>query len=248
MDDEQNGISKIRSGINMYILLISICCFILSGCNVEKQEHNSGVVNIEDSTIVWMTTDSEIDYLIKFDKADSYSSSLTFNDKTVLLYQNIKVDSKLFQIKTDITKGKSLNFFYLNGKKVLNIEHKIDYIRVGVDSLDSNDTVPKRILDEVKVAIDFIPATKSSESYFWLILGLTAQLLFTSRMVVQWVASERASKSVVPILFWYLSLAGSTLLLSYSIYKQDPVFIIGQSFGFIVYIRNLILIKRKGTT
>ncbi len=79
---------------------------------------------------------------------------------------------------------------------------------------------------------------------FWVILGLVAQLAFTGRFLVQWIASERAGQSIVPISFWYLSLLGSAGLLFYAIVRADPVFILGQSFGSIVYIRNLMLIYR----
>lgn len=80
---------------------------------------------------------------------------------------------------------------------------------------------------------------------FWLILGLIAQGLFSARFLVQWIASERARKSVMPVVFWHLSIAGSVLLLAYAIYRKDPVFILGQSAGLIVYIRNLYLIWRE---
>ena len=80
---------------------------------------------------------------------------------------------------------------------------------------------------------------------FWLVLGFIAQLMFTSRFVVQWIASERAGKSIMPLSFWLLSMAGSTLLLIYAIHRLDPVFILGQSTGCIVYIRNLMLLKKE---
>lgn len=79
----------------------------------------------------------------------------------------------------------------------------------------------------------------------WLIIGFTAQILFFSRFLVQWIASERAGKSVVPIAFWFLSLGGGGLLLSYAIFRKDPVFILGQSVGFIIYSRNLHLIFKE---
>lgn len=79
---------------------------------------------------------------------------------------------------------------------------------------------------------------------FWIILGFVAQLAFTGRFLVQWIASERAGRSIVPVSFWYLSLLGSTGLLAYAVIRADPVFILGQSFGSIVYIRNLMLIYR----
>jgi len=79
----------------------------------------------------------------------------------------------------------------------------------------------------------------------WVIVGLIAQAAFTGRFLVQWIASERSGKSVVPISFWYLSLAGSSGLLLYAIVRTDPVFILGQSFGLFVYSRNLALIYRE---
>jgi lipid-A-disaccharide synthase-like uncharacterized protein len=73
----------------------------------------------------------------------------------------------------------------------------------------------------------------------WLLLGLVAQALFTGRFLVQWIASERAGRSVVPIAFWFFSIGGGLLLLVYALYRRDPVFIAGQLFGVIVYARNL---------
>ena len=78
----------------------------------------------------------------------------------------------------------------------------------------------------------------------WLAIGFLGQLLFTSRFLVQWIASERRRQSIVPTAFWWLSLGGATLLLAYAIYRRDPVFILGQAFGFVVYTRNLVLIAR----
>jgi lipid-A-disaccharide synthase-like uncharacterized protein len=78
----------------------------------------------------------------------------------------------------------------------------------------------------------------------WLILGFTGQAVFTGRFVLQWLYSEFKRRSVIPVGFWYLSMLGSALLLIYAIYREDPVFIIGQSFGLVVYLRNLQLIAR----
>ncbi|MBW2181763.1 MAG: lipid-A-disaccharide synthase N-terminal domain-containing protein [Deltaproteobacteria bacterium] len=80
---------------------------------------------------------------------------------------------------------------------------------------------------------------------FWLVLGFCAQAMFAARFWVQWIASEKAGKSIVPMLFWYLSIFGSLLLLVYSIYRKDPVFILGQATGIFIYTRNLYLIKRE---
>jgi lipid-A-disaccharide synthase-like uncharacterized protein len=82
----------------------------------------------------------------------------------------------------------------------------------------------------------------------WVIFGLGAQLMFTARFLVQWIASERARSSVVPVAFWYFSLVGGLMLLAYAIYRMDPVFILGQLLGVLIYSRNLWLIhaNRKG--
>ncbi len=90
---------------------------------------------------------------------------------------------------------------------------------------------------------EFDFADKTWGELAWVGLGLFGQLLFSARMLVQWLASEKARQSVVPVAFWYMSLFGSIILLTYAIYIQDLVFTLGQAFGFVVYIRNLYLIK-----
>ena len=79
----------------------------------------------------------------------------------------------------------------------------------------------------------------------WAVVGLVFHAAFTARFLGQWIASERQGKSVIPVSFWYLSLFGSAGLLLYAIVRADPVFILGQSFGSIVYMRNLALIYRE---
>ena len=79
----------------------------------------------------------------------------------------------------------------------------------------------------------------------WLVIGFTAQFFFSARFLVQWIASERAHKSVIPLAFWFFSLAGGGLLLSYAIYRRDPVFILGQAGSLVVYSRNLHLIFKE---
>ena len=73
----------------------------------------------------------------------------------------------------------------------------------------------------------------------WLAVGLLGQALFSARFLAQWIASERRKQSIVPKAFWYLSIAGGLTLLSYAIYRRDPVFILGQLTGVFVYGRNL---------
>lgn len=79
----------------------------------------------------------------------------------------------------------------------------------------------------------------------WLVLGFgfTGQAMFSARFLVQWIASERQRKSVMPVLFWYFSLAGGLTLFLYALYREDPVFMLGQGFGLLVYLRNLHLIR-----
>ncbi|MEJ2033205.1 MAG: lipid-A-disaccharide synthase N-terminal domain-containing protein [Deltaproteobacteria bacterium] len=79
----------------------------------------------------------------------------------------------------------------------------------------------------------------------WLGVGMGAQALFSARFLVQWVASERKGRSVIPLSFWFLSLTGGGLLLAYAIWRRDPVFILGQASGLIVYTRNLCLIRKE---
>lgn len=79
----------------------------------------------------------------------------------------------------------------------------------------------------------------------WIGIGLVGQALFFGRFFVQWISSERQKRSVIPTAFWYLSLGGAAILLAYSIHRQDPVFILGQSMGFLIYTRNLVLLKRE---
>ena len=83
----------------------------------------------------------------------------------------------------------------------------------------------------------------SSES-FWLTVGFLGQGLFTARFLVQWMASERQRDAVVPVAFWWLSLMGGMVLLSYAISRHDPVIVVGQSMGLFIYVRNLMLIDK----
>jgi lipid-A-disaccharide synthase-like uncharacterized protein len=79
-----------------------------------------------------------------------------------------------------------------------------------------------------------------------ILIGYVAQLMFAMRFVVQWIASERAGRSVVPMAFWVFSIGGGLMLLGYALYRKDPVFILGQAFGVFVYLRNLQFVIRGG--
>jgi lipid-A-disaccharide synthase-like uncharacterized protein len=81
--------------------------------------------------------------------------------------------------------------------------------------------------------------TSITAQNIWVMVGFIGQVIFGLRFVIQWIATERKKKVVVPVAFWYMSLAGTIILLSYSIYRLDPVFIAGFSLNMIIYLRNL---------
>ena len=76
-------------------------------------------------------------------------------------------------------------------------------------------------------------------AHWLLVLGFSGQALFATRFLIQWICSERKKESYVPVVFWYFSLAGGVLLLIYAVNRKDPVFIVGQGSGLVVYMRNL---------
>ena len=79
----------------------------------------------------------------------------------------------------------------------------------------------------------------------WIGVGFLGQTLFSARFVIQWLASERMRQSVIPQAFWWFSLAGGTTLLGYALWRGDPVFVLGQGMGLVVYLRNLMLIHAR---
>jgi len=87
----------------------------------------------------------------------------------------------------------------------------------------------------------------ANKETIWLAVGFLGQALFSARFLVQWIKSERVKKSVFPVAFWYFSIAGGITLLAYAIYREDPVFILGQATGLFIYFRNLyfIIYERK---
>lgn len=82
----------------------------------------------------------------------------------------------------------------------------------------------------------------------WIGIGFLGQALFSARFIIQWLASERSRRSVVPLAFWWFSLAGGATLLSYALWRGDPVFVLGQGLGLVVYLRNLMLIRQHRQT
>jgi lipid-A-disaccharide synthase-like uncharacterized protein len=83
------------------------------------------------------------------------------------------------------------------------------------------------------------------DTTIWIIIGFMGQALFTARFLVQWIASERAKKSLIPVAFWFFSFGGGVVLLAYAIHRGDPVFIAGQAGGLVIYLRNLWLIRKE---
>jgi lipid-A-disaccharide synthase-like uncharacterized protein len=85
-------------------------------------------------------------------------------------------------------------------------------------------------------------AETSAMERLWLLVGFAGQVLFTGRMVVQWIASEKKKRSTIPPLFWWMSLLGSTMLAAYFLWRRDPVGLLGQAFGWFIYLRNISMI------
>ena len=92
--------------------------------------------------------------------------------------------------------------------------------------------------------IDYLDSLTKIEIIF-LIIGFFGQGLFASRFIIQWIYSEKKGESTIPLIFWYLSIFGGIGLLTYAIFRKDPVIILGQTFGIFIYLRNLILIYKK---
>ncbi len=95
---------------------------------------------------------------------------------------------------------------------------------------------------------DFLLALSRGETWaIWVAVGFLGQAMFSMRFLIQWISSEKRRESVIPIAFWYFSVAGGATLLAYAIHRLDPVFIVGQAAGLLVYARNLYFIKiRRG--
>ncbi len=90
-----------------------------------------------------------------------------------------------------------------------------------------------------------ILGTETRTELIWVLVGLGGQIMFMMRFLIQWIVSEKAKRSVIPVSFWWFSIGGAAILLAYAIWRRDPVFILGQSLGFFIYTRNLWLIYRE---
>ncbi|MHB2166136.1 lipid-A-disaccharide synthase N-terminal domain-containing protein [Alsobacter sp. R-9] len=93
--------------------------------------------------------------------------------------------------------------------------------------------------------IDYLYDVFVARFDFWLAFGIVAQLLFTARFIVQWLASEKAGKSVMPMAFWFLSMAGGTMTLVYGLVRREPIIIMGQALAVGIYVRNIMLIYKE---
>jgi lipid-A-disaccharide synthase-like uncharacterized protein len=101
------------------------------------------------------------------------------------------------------------------------------------------------LVDLARATGDYLHEVFVNQIDWWIILGFVAQILFTMRFVVQWVASERAGKSVIPFSFWTFSIGGGALLLLYAIVRRDPVYILGQGLSLVIYFRNVTFVLRE---
>jgi len=99
----------------------------------------------------------------------------------------------------------------------------------------------------IETLLSFFKVETQAE-LIWVVIGLGAQILFSMRFIIQWIASEKQRRSVVPELFWWFSIIGGVTLLAYALHRQDPVFILGQSLGVVIYLRNLWLIYAEKRT
>jgi len=224
------------------ILLVLTSLLLLSGCGGRKNEFRSGILDLNNQTVAWYTNKHIIGYVIVLPKARNYSDSLVTTKKNVAIAQSAMLDKTKYIINSIGALKNGFDHIYINGSKFDLADGKtISLVDGELKQFEEVDPIIEKAVDKESKSIIY---PKPDDSIFWLVIGLIAQTLFTSRMLVQWLASEKAGRSIVPVLFWYLSLSGSTLLFTYAVYRQDPVFIIGQGSGLIVYIRNLVLIKK----
>ena len=94
-------------------------------------------------------------------------------------------------------------------------------------------------------ALESLLNVSSPVGFLWVSLGFLGQLLFTGRMLVQWLVSEKQKRSVVPTAFWWMSLIGASMLLVYFLWRKDPIGVLGQATGWFIYLRNLWLIRTR---
>ncbi|MFN8830047.1 MAG: lipid-A-disaccharide synthase N-terminal domain-containing protein [Labrys sp. (in: a-proteobacteria)] len=101
------------------------------------------------------------------------------------------------------------------------------------------------LVDLSRAIGDYLHEVFVTQLDWWIVLGFIAQALFTARFVIQWLASERAGRSIIPFAFWVFSIGGGALLLIYAIHRRDPVFILGQALGLLIYFRNVSFVLKE---
>ncbi len=116
-----------------------------------------------------------------------------------------------------------------------------DIVFVKPETLDNISERERNmeLLTEAAARISEWWANTPVSEVVWLTVGFTAQLMFSMRFIVQWIASERARRSIVPEAFWYFSFLGGLMLFAYAVYRFDPVFMLGQGTGLLIYARNI---------
>lgn len=117
----------------------------------------------------------------------------------------------------------------------------------GTTQLLAPDEFARRVFDDQhsRGPFEVLLNVSSPTGFLWVTLGFLGQLLFTGRMVVQWLCSEKQRRSVVPPAFWWMSLVGASMLLVYFIWRREPIGVLGQATGWFIYVRNLWLIHRR---
>lgn len=101
------------------------------------------------------------------------------------------------------------------------------------------------LVDLTQAAGTYLHDVFVTQMDWWVVLGFVAQFLFTMRFVIQWIASERAGRSVIPFMFWVFSIGGGFLLFVYALQRRDPVFILGQGLGLLIYFRNVAFVLKE---
>ncbi len=156
--------------------------------------------------------------------------------------------------KSEYAAGRKMSIIPAQASEARLLKNEAGELVYHVTWLDgkSNDISPVEFAQLIELEFQERPLylrilnVSSTAGLFWVGVGLLAQLIFTARMVVQWVASEKHKRSVVPPMFWWLSLIGASMLIVYFIWRRDAVGVLGQATGWFVYIRNLMLIHREG--
>ena len=228
----------------LLLFFSSLFLLLMTGCGGVKKQVRSGIFNYNHKTIAWCTDKHHIKYAFSVPETTIVSDSLLITKKNIALIQTLDLNGKIYTITSKNSLKNGIDHIVINGQYFDHLDDSYLFLDDKLN-IQIGSKLPYDLKERIVQESEAVPYPHASDPLFWLILGFTAQLLFTSRMLVQWYSSEKAKKSVMPVLFWYFSVFGSMLLLTYAIYRQDPVFILGQSAGLIVYFRNLWLIYKE---